>query len=430
MKVAGERIDDATYVTPFPLLFRLGDEPLEEIAQRPLEVWLRMDPDLRRNPTVGWNKLADIGSYTGMLFAGMEPMRQLTEATHLLENPAAWRGEIQAALERYPEELAEPADYFLNRYPNLKEGELRFETNAFKAKLRLLNLNLKARAMYGADKPDLTLKQVIDERLTVIMDFQQLKGQAKQFAILWLYKYWFDAFIDRGPAKDQLPVACYFDEISYILPRKSDRDNPLSEDFAGFVSVHARNNNIWLTVGHQELRQFDDDTNALLSTLGMQIFGTTADLDGAIKMAERFYRYDPYKEKGRRPQFATVEGVSERIHEEPYFFTFQEQAYANAQEFMELETFKFLIGVSQREGQLPTSLYWTSFAAYPADKFPDSRLTTEARHALAQRDGQVVSRINAAIAQRLPAKETQPVPILPDDPPFQTRVRGSRAAAS
>src|SRR5215212_11548406 len=54
MKVAGQQVTGQTYITPFPLLFRLGDEPLQEIAERPLEVWLRLDPNLTRNPTVGW----------------------------------------------------------------------------------------------------------------------------------------------------------------------------------------------------------------------------------------------------------------------------------------------------------------------------------------------------------------------------------------
>lgn len=401
-KIVGEQADGQTYLTPFPLLYRLGNEPLQEIAERPLEVWRQLDPQLTQNPTVGWNKLSEIGSYVGMLLAGMEPMRQLTEATDFLDHPEAWRAEIAAARERYPDELAIPAEYFLTKYPTLKGQDLRFETNALRAKLQLLNLNPRFRAMYGASVPGLNLSQVINERLLVIMDFQQLKGQAKNFAILWLYKYWFDAFTDRGPGKDQLPIACYFDEISYILPRKSDRNNPLSEYFAGFISRDARNNNIWLTVAHQELRQFDDDTNDLLATLGMQVFGTTADLKGAIAMAERFYRYDPYAVKGKRPQFATSRGVSEIIHEEPHYFTYQEQAYHNAQNFMDLETFKFLIGVTEREGQLPTSLTWTSFAAYAADKFPNGELTQPARTALAKRDGQAVAAMSEEIAHRLP----------------------------
>lgn len=407
LKIAGERADDATYITPFPLLFRLGDEPLQAIAERPLEVWRRLDPELRRNPTVGWNKLSEIGSYVGMLLAGMEPMRQLTEANSLLDDPHTWRQDIEAARARYPDELAIPADYFLTKYPTLKGQELRFETNALRAKLQLITLNPIYQAMYGAGAPDLTLQRVMADRLLVIMDFGQLPdGDAKHFAILWLYKYWFDAFVARGAGKDQLPIACYFDEISFILPDKADRNNPLRGDFAGFISRYARNNHIWLTVAHQELRQFDDDTNALLATLGMQVFGTTADLKGAIEMAERFYRYDPYHEKGRRPQFATVEGVREIIHEEPHYFTYQEQAYANALNFLDLETFKFLIGVSKREGQLPTSLHWTSLAPFAGDKFPRRELTEPARAALAKRDGRAVSAIREEIDQRRPGGGT------------------------
>ena len=77
---------------------------------------------------------------------------------------------------------------------------------------------------------------------------------------------------------------------------------------------------------------------------------------------------------------------------------------------------QFLIGVAQKEGQLPPSLPWTSFVPFAADKFPRRELTEPARAALAKRDGRAVSSIREEIGQRRPGYRRE-APRQPDEPP-------------
>ncbi len=228
--MAGLKDGSSTIIPTFPLLFRRGDEPLQEIAQRPLEVWSRLDPQLVRAPRTGRNAMLRAGSMAGMLLFAMDPPRQLTEAESLLTNPTAWASLIRQAQAAFPDDLAEPARFFLESYPTLRDQEREMRVGSLRDKLLPFSLNPVLRGIYGADDPVITVDQIEQDRLFVILDFSDLTdADQRRFAILWVYAYCMEAFRARGAGKDQLPIAFYVDEASYILPSR-DQDNPLLRD--------------------------------------------------------------------------------------------------------------------------------------------------------------------------------------------------------
>jgi hypothetical protein len=429
----GVKVGPEIYLPTWALLYRREpDEPLEAIARRPLEVWLRADPALSRAPIQGANALMEIGSYALMLLFAMEPPCQVTELAALLENPLPFRDRILAARERYPDELARPAHFFLEAYPTLSERDRVGKVAALQAKLPMFTLNRILKAQYGADFPSTTVAEIERDGVFAIVDFQGMAGDdEKSFSVKWLNSYFMHEFRARRPGKDQVPLCYTIDEASFILPGKGSRNDLLKDDFTQFTQQVARQNNIFMSIVHQEIRQFDDQINELLMQFGTQILGATADLEGAVQVSQRFHYYDPYKVKRMKNVWATDPTTREHfvIDQDPIYFTEREQALANARQLLALKPFNFQIGTAP-EGALPTSLRHIDLAAYAEERFPRSSSVEAVRIALAQRDGRTLSSVLHEIdRRRVPVRvNLLPPPDVsgssqPPSHPFQPSVR-------
>jgi hypothetical protein len=384
------------HVVPMPLLYRVGDESLYEIAQRPLDVFRKSDPALIGASVLGWNAVAAIGTRVGMALAAME--LQLTEAPALLDNPRGFEARLLATLPDHPD-LAPVVDYFLRIYPALSAREREQQTLSFRRKIDLFQLDPTARAQYGADLPEIDWQRVVDERQCVLLDCRHLFDPArKKFAILWVYAGLLEWIKRRGPGRHR-PLSLIVDEITYLLGDKYARTDPLIEDMEELLARLARNHSIWLTFAHQEVNQLSDRINYLLMTCN-QIFGSTADVDAALAIARRFDSWDPHWVKKREKVWASDRESHFVIDERSTEYSIPEQDYLNSRHYLELPRFTFLVGLCQHEGSLPTSLRRISIANFDPGLYVQEELVAEARRRLAVRDGRPIGEVLTEITAR------------------------------
>lgn len=374
------------HVCPFPLLYRLGDESLYDQAMRFVSVTIKTDPDLRRASIQGANALEKIGVHVGMLLAALGC--QLTEAESLLNDPTAWEGRIRQALAAYPEELGPAANYFLTIYPKLPERERQFQTSAYRQKLGLF-VDPVLRAIYGADTPGIDWSEVVKKRQCVLLDFRKVPEHRKRFCVVWAHHNLLEWIRRRGPGR-HTPLSLIVDEATYLLSDAQAREDPLAEDLEGLISRLARNHAIWCTYAHQELNQLNERASRLFMDLGTQFYGRTADLDAAMTVARRFYRWTGKEIKKvdtvwHPPTMFADEWTEYRTAE----FTRDEQAYRDGLKLFDLPTFHFLLGVAPREGELPTSLKRISIAEYDKGRYVQEKLVHEARSHLMTRHPKV-----------------------------------------
>jgi hypothetical protein len=401
VNMAGMTVGEARYVHPFPFLVRSGNESFYTVAHRYLDVLLRTWPALRQSPVLGEAAVVNIAE--NVLIALCAAGGQITEAESLLRNLAAWTPRLLAAREREPE--AAPAiDYLLNDYAQKTNSEKQKDTLSFFRRVSMFRLDQSLRAIYGASTPSVTPAQIVAEKRCVILDYRNVRNtEQRKLGLLWLYHYCNDYFRERGPGGRANPIAFYIDELSYLLPPGKKRDELIADDLSELLSRTARNNGIFVSVIHQDLHMFDEDTNVLLSRLGTQILGASSDVKGAAQIAERFFRYQKTKAKDWQNVW-TSDGPGSHfvIDKKPVYETPQEQIIENSYRFLDLEAFQFLVGVAKREGQLPTSLAAVSFADFDAGVFADVARVDQIRALLMQQQGSPVSQILAEIEARRP----------------------------
>lgn len=87
-------------VAPFPLLYRTGNESLDVIARRHVELFIRYDPDLRTRPMLGGNALSELGRVTGILLAALN-RQVIPEGVDLVQQPERWLDQVRGVQERY-----------------------------------------------------------------------------------------------------------------------------------------------------------------------------------------------------------------------------------------------------------------------------------------------------------------------------------------
>lgn len=427
VNVGGQKIGKTTYVHTFPFLYtsESGTETVYTKAHRFLDVLAKTDPAQAKAPIMGKAAIDDIGEKVLMALFALG--WQITEAPLLLEDPRRFREQLLAAKEAEPE--AAPAiDYLLGEYTKLAPREKEMKTSQFLRKISPFALDPILRAIYGASQPSITPAEVVAKRQCVLLDFRDVPKSQRSLAVVWAYTYWDEYFRERGPNKQQLPIAFYIDELSFIIPSGEERHHLIADDFAELLSVTARNNQIFATVIHQDLQQFDQKTNELLSRLGTQILGASSDTEGAEKMARRFFRYDKTKAKAYRKVYGSLGkgGGSVHIDNEPVFETPQEQIIENSYTFLDLAAFHFRIGVAKREGQLPTSLTEVSFAAIDAGNFVRPERVRLIRHLLMQQSGRDAAAIREEITARLSAPHDPPETDQPAVAPLTAQGRRRR----
>lgn len=364
-------------IMPLPLLYRRGNESFFAMVERYNKVILRIDPDLKRASIYGWNAFEPLSFATGSLLAAMG--YQYTEAMHLVQNREAWRTRIEAVVGQHPE-LTGQAHYLYEDLPKQDSREWEGKTSAFLTKMRPLEWNQQARAMYGSSR-SLDFAEIEREGQTVILDFRsETSATEKRFKLLWCFQMIFEYIMSRPTSREQSPFAFVIDEIMYLLGE--DTADDLAQDLEELINLYARNKSVWLTILHQEKNQVSERVARSLESMGIQFYGVTSDPDAALETARRFYDWEPDKLKKTEPMYTTVQGVTEVIDYRTSEYSIQEQEYLNSREFLRMKKLTFQLGISPDEGETPKRLQRISIASIDPGQFVDEPVVDEMRRRL------------------------------------------------
>ena len=359
------------HVTPFPLFYRIGRETAFDISQRFIEVVSRIDPVLEQAGVMGLNPLWQIATNAGQILAvlGM----QITEMYHLMYHTAEWKELFRKAIEFDPS-VTQAVDFFTLQYPDWPEQWKASLTR----KIMMFTSNDKFRAIFGASEPVLDWQKIMDENLTVLLDFRTIHNEElSRFLMQWVFYSLRDFLLRRGEGQD--PISVYVDELSAMFGKGHIN---LSVDLDFLLNNMMRRYNLWLTFAHQD-KQFNDDVWNLLLGMGTQVFGRIGIMDTALHLAKGFFTIDPLKVKRtklmRKPTIRTDKegritqeymrhiGDVFHIEEEGVEYTIPEQHYENAEKLKALPKFAFYIRVAQ-ETKLQHIKTNLNFGLWPSEK--------------------------------------------------------------
>jgi hypothetical protein len=396
---------------PFPLLYRLSaEESLYENAQRVIEVFAKLDPDLARAPVEGLNSLKRIGTNVLMILAALG--LQITEAPELIYHPEWWSKRFAEALTAYPE--VAPAIAAIKEFgKNKLEYRVR-RSDSFLTKIDMFLKDPYQRAMFGAATLGIDWQQVIDKKQTVLLDFRKVEADQLRFSLLWVFLYLLTFLKQRDDADREAPFAICIDEFSVLVGLQAQHQALLTEDIRLLVEVIGRNYGCWITLAHQRLSQIEESSMVdLLMQMGTQCIGRATSPKEAEYLAEHFFRFDPHwirKEEPVRmlltpPPILTLLGESELpklmvvdVHTTEY--TVEEQRVLHSYSLRDLKKFHFLTKMPASEGDRAGEVQLLDFSRIDLEQYPDKHQLPEIRRRLAKRSGYSKEELLAQIEQR------------------------------
>jgi hypothetical protein len=393
-------------VIPFPLYYRLGDESLYQMSQRYLDVVRKADPWLATASIEGWNPLWWIGTNAGMILSALD--FQITEAEHLLRYPKSWSQHFTHAMERHPE-VRPAVEFFTQRYARWKEEMQARRSASFLNKISIFTLDPTMKAMFGASCPGIDWERVVSEGCAVLLDFRHdIDIELRRFKMLWAFTYFLDFIKHRGAGRHR-PVSLIIDELSALYNFHSLALDIFAADLDELINVIARNHMVWLTLAHQELFQLNERAQKSLMTMGTQIFGSSADIDGALTLARQFFRYDPDWIKRCEPVYASYHGFSQIIDYRTVDFTVEEQALLTSYRVKDQGRFHFLVRPAFTEGEAARTVVPMTIQNLDRGEWVNEELVGKAREILSRRQGRRVGDVLDEIEGRLKRKSISPL---------------------
>lgn len=391
-------------VIPLPLLYRRGSESFTDVAARYTTITKRLDKNLTNAAMLGWNAFYPLALATGSLLAAMGD--QLTEATSLVVERERWQSRVDEAVRQFPE-LTGQASYLYRDIPDSarRARDWEMKTSSFLTKMRPLEWDERKRAMHGATENALDFGRIVQNHETVLLDFRNVTvPEDRQFLLQWCFGMVYEYIIARKTKGEALPFALVIDELKYLLGDETAVE--LEQELDELVNVYGRNKDVWLTILHQEQNQLSLKVQQTLMTMGTQIFGSTSDPDAALRIARRFFDWDPELTKKIVPQYSLSQGEIVAMGERTEEYSIQEQEYRNSRRFLSMPELTFYIGISPREGRLPKTLERVTIQDMDKGQFPDEAVSTEIRKRLMYRDGVKRAAILSEIAGRAPGEDS------------------------
>lgn len=367
-------------VIPYPLYYRLSDETLYTIANRFIEVIRRMNPQLEDAPVNGMNAIRAVARPIGILLSSQG--FQITEAESLLTDTHSWEGRLKKVTRPY--DVAEAARFFLKDYS-------RTQAAAFRNKISDIVLDPVNRAIFGASAWGIPWREVIDKKLCVLIDIsREPTDEMTTLKMLWLFQSLI-SFIKSEGVSRTAPLSIIIDELAAMYHLG---DDILAKDIDSLTNVRGRNYNVWLTLAHQEMFQFDEPTQNSLMSMGTQMVGATTDPKAAWRYAQQFNRIDPLKEKRQQKTWLHQNSVLMELADvNPVEYTPQEQLITGSYEYMDIERLCFFVKVG---GRMVRQMRITE---------PRATINTEMverdKRLLMRKYGRRINEIEAEIAARL-----------------------------
>ena len=384
------------YVIPFPLYYRIEDEGLYEISQRFLDVVRKIDPFLQTASVEGWNPLWRAGTYTGMVLAALG--MQITEAEQLLQNPDAWGDKLNTAVTDQPDTM-----YAVNFIHDLGKMESRLRSRrieSFLNKIAIFSLDPNMRAIFGFSQPGINWQEVLSSGLTVLFDFRHEHDfERRRFKMVWAFNYFLD-FIKHREAGRHKPIGLIIDELTSLFSLQALSGELFGSELDELINVIARNYSIWLTIAHQEMFQLTERIMKSLMTMGTQILGATTDPDAAFRMAQIYYKYEPYWVKKQIPTWSSWEGCPVIVDYTTEEFKLDEQIAMHSWKFMNQNRFQFLVKPASGEGSVVGKLRPVSIENFDRGLYPDQSQLQETMAWLSEKNGLSVDKIIQEIQAR------------------------------
>ena len=378
-------------VVPWPLYTRHPGESLFESSQRFLVVIKRIDPALMTASVEGWNALAEVGTYVGMILAALG--WQIPAAVDLLANPVQYASQLQTVVANFPEARS-AVSYFLEFLPSLKPTEKERRIGAFLRKIAIFSLDPTMRAMFGSREAGIDWGTVVERGETVLIDFGQvLDLERRRFMMLWIFQSFVWFVKRRGPGR-HTPIGLVVDELTALYNFDVQAGSSIfAADLDELINVLARNCRVWLTLANQELHQVELKSRKTLLGMGTKIIGVTSDSEAALTLAREFFRFDPTRIKQLEPIY---DARGTLIDTNPVYWSIQEQELLASQRFLDLQPFHFLVKASTGEGNATGPLVPLSIANIDAGIWVNEPVVARLREHLADQSGQPVHTLLAA----------------------------------
>lgn len=365
------------YVPGFPLYYRQKGDSLRTVARRFLEITRKLDPSLVSAPIMGWNALDRVGTNAGMILAALG--LQVLAAPDLLRRTEGWIPRL-AELGEHDLEARPAVRYFVDEYLTFDAERRQRESEAFLGKIQPFTHDISLQAMFGTATSTINWDRVVRGRYAILLDFRHEADP--RFKILWTLTNFLDYVKRRGPTRAQ-PISVIIDELAYLLALNSSGHDLLSQDMDELINKVARNNNLWLTLAHQEMYQVPEKIQKTLMTMGTQIIGVTTDEEAALALSKRFRRYDPYWVKKYEPIRERGQVIDYRSTE----YSPTEQTILGSRLFSDLRKFRFQVAVSEEEGSVGTRLREISIDWLDPGQYVNEPMVNQIRQGLAKRCG-------------------------------------------
>lgn len=249
-------------VSPLPFFHQFGNESASDIASRFVDLIRRINPQLEEAQVYGLPPLEEAA-----MLAGVELVKrgwQITEMEQVLST--------MNLVDETPKSL--------------------------RVRLLPFTLSESQRAFYGAAKPAIDWKQVMDRGETVIFDFRTpMSTSALTLALHWIF-FWLTEFIEyRGEGAS--PINIIIDELFEFTSANPKVASAFVTQLTRLLQVRMRRYNTGFIIAHQEMNQFMGYPALQKLLLGMksQIVGQVVDPEDALLLAHRLFFADPDKVK-------------------------------------------------------------------------------------------------------------------------------------
>lgn len=394
-------VDGSLWIVRTPMLEPAGDEEPQTVAARFTSLCAAIDPTLLGGAAVqGLNAIARVSTLLLPLVQRMNPPGQITEAVALLERPERWQGKIAAALKADPQGLAEAADFFTRVYPKLRETERHNLTSSFLAKALPIATNKRLRAQFAGDAWDVPLARLGRDVQLLIFDCRAVPKDFRRAAATFLFRAVAEWVRRRGSTRG-MPVNFVVDELDWLIePGNEVMEAELSE----IIAQLGRSHGCAVALTLQSVTQASLRVQKLLRFLGLQLYASEADEDGARQLAKTFDLFDPHRVKDSYMMYAPDSLGSEYDQERQIFYTADEQQILNARKYRHLPPMHFHCAIAAREGEAAKLRGVVDFSFLKAGPWPDAK-TEEAKRRLIRRHGHPLADVLAEIAARQPREQ-------------------------
>lgn len=386
-----------------PLYFQAPGDSLFAASQRFPDVIRRLDSHLSDAPIMGWNSFWSLATNVGMIL--MARSEQITSAEALVLDPKSQTDELRILATRVPE-VAPAVERFLHGFAELSPRDRQNQSGAYLTKIGLFALDPVMRATFGATTAGIDLDAAITKGQLVIFDFGGIHDDTRlRFMVMWVFRLIVDAVKRRGVGKHLAPVSLVIDELTFLVGGDRADTALLTSDLEELINRLSRNSNIWLTLALQELHQLAPGLAATFMTLGTMVLGSTSSVDTADVLVRRFHAYNPDLVRKTEPMYASSQGEPIVVDYRSVEFTLEEQRAMAARTFQQVEPLTFLVGLSTREGHLPSRLHHMSIQQADAGKWVRPEVVAHARRELSLRDAQVAVLASPAPAATRPGDD-------------------------